>query len=190
MKRISIKTISLLLALITFLSAVAVLAGCGGDGEVTTEPPADNTTEPAPETGPEEELSPIMLADLEKYFIIRPEKNTKDLLDTINGLYQRIKSKVAIGYKDDFYKENTPAFSIGEYEILVGKTNRLETAQFLSDLKYNDYGFAQIGKKIVIAGHSDEATMKAISAFTTSNGKPPIFPPFVQYQPQIIIDTI
>ncbi len=165
MKRLSIKTISLLLALITIFSAVSLLAGCNGDDDVITEPPADTTIDPIEETEPVEEVLPIMLADLENYFIIRPDKNTSDLLDKINSLYQKIKSKVAIGYKDDFFKEDTPAFSIGEYEILVGKTNRPETAQFLADLKYNDYGFAQIGKKIVIAGHSDEATIKAIAAF-------------------------
>lgn len=165
MKQFSIKTISLLLALITLLSAVSVLAGCSGDGEVTTEPSEDTTIAPIEETEPADEMLPIMLADLENYFIVRPEKSTGDLLDQINGLYQKIKSKVAIGYKDDFFKENTPVYSMGEYEILVGKTNRPETAQFLADLKYDDYGFAQIGKKIVIAGHSEQATIKAIAAF-------------------------
>lgn len=164
MKTFSIKTISLLLALLTLLTAVSALAGCSGDGEVTTEPSADTTT-PVEETEPVEELAPIMLADLANYFIVRPEKTTGDLLTKINGLYQKLKTNVKIGYKDDFFRENTPAYSIGEYEILVGKTNRPETAQFLANLKYSDYGFEQIGKKIVIAGHSDEATMHAIDAF-------------------------
>lgn len=165
MKRISIKTISLLLALITLVSAVSVLAGCNGNGEETTEPSADNTTEPALDTEPVIEVADIMFADLENYFIVRPERTASDLLEKINGLYNKLKTDVKIGYKDDFFRENTPAYSIGEYEILVGKTNRPETAQFLSNLKYNDYGFTQIGKKIVIAGHSDQATMRAIDAF-------------------------
>lgn len=166
MKQISIRTISLLLALITLVSAMSALAGCGGDSEETTEPTADTTVEPSvEETEPVDELQPIMYADLANYFIVRPEKNSELLLDKINTLYQKLKTKVAIGYKDDFYREGTPIYSMGEYEILVGKTNRPETAQFLADLKYNDYGFAQIGKKIVIAGHSDDATISAIAAF-------------------------
>ena len=162
MKRITIKTISLLLTLMTLLS---MIVACGDDGEVTADTSADNTTAPADETTAEEELAPIMLADLGNYFVIRPEKTSSDLLEKINGLYQKLKTDTGIGYKDDFYRENTPAYAIGEYEILVGKTNRPETAQFLENMKYEDYGFAQIGKKIVIAGHSEEATIRAISAF-------------------------
>ena len=67
-----------------------------------------------------------------------------------------------------------------KHEILIGKTNRPETADFLSKLKYNDYGYAQYGDKIVIAGHSDEATMSAIQEFIFSvinkkNGEEGVF---------------
>lgn len=165
MKQLTIKTISLMLAILTLLSAVSLLAGCGEDGEVTTEPQIESTAAPVEETTPADELSPILLADLVNYSIVRPEKISGDVREKINLLYQKIKTKVEIGYKDDFYREDIPTFSMGEYEILVGKTNRPETAQFLADLKYNDYGYVQIGKKIVIAGHSDEATMKAVDAF-------------------------
>ena len=79
MKKISVKMISLLLALVTLLSAMSLLAACGDDGEVTTEAPVDNTTEPAPETEPEVEIAPIMFADLENYFIVRPERTASDL---------------------------------------------------------------------------------------------------------------
>ena len=164
MKHISIKLISLILVLVTLLSAVAVLAGCN-DEEVITEPPAESTSAPVEETEPVEEILPILYADLAKYTVVRPEKPSSDLLEKINAFYQKLKTKADIGYRDDFYLENVPAYSIGEYEIIVGKTNRPETAQFLSDMKYNDYGFAQIGKKIVVAGHSEEATIKAINAF-------------------------
>jgi hypothetical protein len=83
-------------------------------------------------------------------------------------------------YKDDFFREDVPMYQIGEYEIIIGKSNRPETREFLSNLRYNDYGYAQIGKKIVIAGHSDEATISALLKFLSDvvqkkNGEEGVF---------------
>jgi hypothetical protein len=47
----------------------------------------------------------------------------------------------------------------------VGKTNREETARFLDTLTPWQWGYALVGTKIVIAGHSDETTAEAVNAF-------------------------
>lgn len=52
-----------------------------------------------------------------------------------------------------------------EYEILIGNTNRAESAKLTDGMKNNDYDIDVIGKKIVIAGGSDEATAKAVAGF-------------------------
>lgn len=52
------------------------------------------------------------------------------------------------------------------YEILVGMTNRHETASFLETLAPNEYGFAAIGNKLVIAGWSDKTIALAVELFT------------------------
>lgn len=171
MKKTFLKVIALILTFSTLLSLTALFASCG-DGKVEETLPEDTTTIDTTvedTTAPQEELeSKVLLADLAKYSLIRPSKVASNLLDKINNLYQKIKAIEGIGYKDDFYKEGVPAYEIGEYEIIVGKTNRPETESFLSDLKYKDFGFALIGKKIVIAGHSDEATINAIDEFISA----------------------
>ena len=65
----------------------------------------------------------------------------------------------------DFYREGIKGLEMHPEEILVGKTNREETAQFLDSLTPWQWGYALVGTKIVIAGHSDETTAEAVNAF-------------------------
>ncbi|MBQ4141205.1 MAG: endonuclease/exonuclease/phosphatase family protein [Clostridia bacterium] len=168
MKKYWVKTISLFMAMLMLVSISAFFTGCSNDGgeETSAADSSDNVSE-IPETTEPSDTSnaPILVADFEKYALIRPQKVGDDLLDKINNLHQKLDSIADVDYKDDFYREDVPMYQIGEYEILVGKTNRPETIDFLSKLKYNDYGYAQYGKKIVIAGHSEDATIYAISQF-------------------------
>lgn len=60
------------------------------------------------------------------------------------------------------------ADSIGEnkaYEILVGNTNRIESIEASEELESYQYMIAVKGKKIVILGGSDYATVKAAESF-------------------------
>ncbi len=65
----------------------------------------------------------------------------------------------------DFYREGNDNYTIGEFEILVGETNRPETQEFLDGLQMWQYGYALVGQKLVIAGHDDAATRSAVEAF-------------------------
>ncbi len=65
----------------------------------------------------------------------------------------------------DFFREGYPEYAMGDYEILVGETNRPESAEFLDSLQMWQYGFALVGQKIVIAGHDVETTRLAVEDF-------------------------
>jgi len=67
----------------------------------------------------------------------------------------------------DFFREGHEAYAMGEFEILVGETNRPETQEFLDGLQMWQYGYALVGQKIVIAGHDDASTRLAVEEFRT-----------------------
>ena len=50
-------------------------------------------------------------------------------------------------------------------EILIGKTNRQESVDFVDGLAGNEYGYAVVNNKIVIAGATDELLSLAVSVF-------------------------
>ena len=50
-----------------------------------------------------------------------------------------------------------------EYEILIGATNRTESASFTAE-KDNQYGVRVVGKKLIVKGGSDGACYHAVSA--------------------------
>ena len=168
MKNITCKLMLWILVLSMLASFPLSLVSCNNTADEQTEPQqTTEATEPPVETEPP--VLSILKADLEKYSVIRPEKLSDTLKEKIRSFYQRLKEEYGVSvFKDDFYRDDIPAYKIGEYEILVGKTNRPETADFLSKLKYNDFGYAQYGNKIVIAGHSDDATINALQEFIVS----------------------
>ena len=154
-KRLFTSFLALLLILCTLISCTQN----PNEGENTTE---------SPET--EAPVETILSADLEKYILIRPEKISDDLGAVIIDFKQKLEKKTGlegIKYKDDFYREGATSESlkINEFEILVGRTNRPETAEFLAGIRYDDYGYTVINKKIVIAGHTDKNTHRAVNKF-------------------------
>ena len=52
-----------------------------------------------------------------------------------------------------------------ETEILVGKTDRPECDEFLDSIALNEYGYAVIGNKVVVAGHNLTTLELAYNAF-------------------------
>lgn len=147
------------LALLLILCALISCTQNPNEGENTTE---------SPET--EAPVETILSADLKKYILIRPEKISDDLGAVIIEFKQKLEKKTGlegIKYKDDFYREGATSESlkINEFEILVGRTNRPETSEFLAGIRYDDYGYTVINKKIVIAGHTDKNTHRAVNKF-------------------------
>ena len=108
----------------------------------------------------EESYAEILTEDLSKYTLI-----------SANGLsgggitqFWKLQSQIGeiCGSKPT---TETDYVDATEFEILVGDTNREETETFLAGLLWNDYGYAIVGNKIVIAGHTDEGTANAMKHF-------------------------
>ncbi len=157
-KGVFLRASSLLLALLL----IPMCVSCNdkrGSGDGTT----DGGTPDAAETV-------ILCSELSKYKFIRPENAGQGLTSAFIELYKSYGDAAGadIEQSDDFYREGVPGLEIAELEVLVGNTNRPESRQFLNGLRADDYGYALIGKKLVIAGHTEENTIKAIEEFSRS----------------------
>ena len=100
------------------------------------------------------------------YSIIRAEKTYDALLDKISDAYLALTdiSGNDIVFTTDYLdrgEESDPAAK----EILIGHTNRPETAEVLSQLENNEYAVAVVGNKIVITGIADSLTPMALDWF-------------------------
>ena len=165
------KTIKILCVILLGLLIAVLLAGCenGSVGEIAdTSSAAETTVDTVIDTeSVENVIEYILTSDIVKYNIVRPEDASTALVDATAAFYREVMSIYGdkIRLKDDFVIPGNAQYSAAEFEILVGNTNRDETAEFMKQLRVNDYGYAVIGKKIVIVGGSDAATALAIDKF-------------------------
>ncbi len=144
-----------LFALILCLALCLLLFSCKGDDDTTT----------TVSSGPDER--DILISELSGYEIIRPAGAGGEISGSGDTLKSAIEDKYGfkLKHRADTVRENVPAYQIKELEILIGDTNREESDAFLSALRYNDYGYGIVNKKIVIAGHTEENTVKALEKF-------------------------
>ncbi len=177
------KYLSLLLMMLMLLSS---FVGCADTdappaGESTTTVPTDAETTTGDDEPITNEPVAIAMAELANYNVIRAERAGDKVLEATSKLVKAVDQiySVKVTPKDDFFREDIPAYGKGELEILIGATNREESVEFLSTLKQNDYGYRLIGKKLVIAGHTDENTAAAVDEFIvecmSSKGEGDIF---------------
>ena len=114
-----------------------------------------------------EQLPPGLYADLSTAITIKcPDKEEAYFNKYIPMLIRTIKSKtgVAISASTDFEKgNNSNEIKNDEYEILIGDTNRLETA--LTECPENSYVIKVVGKKVVIKGSSQYYTTMGLFYF-------------------------
>ena len=151
----------LFMSFLSILLCLLMLASCN-----TAEQPTETTEAPKETEAPVEK---ILLADLENYILIRPEVIGDVLASAVSKFKKDFETSTGVEslrLKDDFFREGVESLKINEFEILVGRTNRPESQEYLSTLRYNDYGYTVINKKIVIAGHTEETTELAIKLFT------------------------
>ncbi|MBO7274584.1 MAG: endonuclease/exonuclease/phosphatase family protein, partial [Clostridia bacterium] len=125
------------------------------------ETTSDTSTTAKPETPIEPDNSvKITIEDLPKYSLVAAARSSNAVMTQFWQLQSQIKKicgKVPAA-ETDSTKE-------AEFEILVGATNRAESQAFLANLLWDDYGYAIIGNKLVIAGHTAEGTLSAIKHF-------------------------
>ena len=114
---------------------------------------------------PEEVLVHLNAAD---YELVRPSKADPYLVRLVNDWKKTFDEACGsnIGIKDDFVAfGGEPDSSLKE--ILIGKTNRPESAQVYEELgNSHKYAIKTVGNKIVIAGATTELLIRAVDDFT------------------------
>ena len=121
-----------LFSFIMVLSILLCFVACGkGDKSTDTEPPFTTTeapvTTPTPETTPP---PPSALTIVEgkqcAYTIVRPEQASSAVIKAAQDLQQYIMDNTAATVKisDDWVMRDTDPDAAGDYEILIGGTNR------------------------------------------------------------------
>lgn len=161
MKRI----IAFLLILSTLLTS-ALMTSCGSEsmGEETT----DQTTQEVQE----ESINNISLLQDGKsvYRVIRSDKITSSSPET-EAMIKVRRAIEAVGntsveLSTDWVGRNVdPDTQKDVKEILIGHTNRSETAAAISDLKVNEFIIKVSGTKIIICGYDETTTQRAAYYF-------------------------
>ena len=146
------KLLSVLLAVVFVLS---MMVACNP----TVEGPGESST-PTETDPPVPKKDPITLTT--DYVVVRPEICNDAVEDAAisltNALSDALGTRVSI--KEDFlYGDMKPA----DYEILIGQTNREESAAVLETIKYHDYSISIEGKKLVIAAYTDDQVTAAVA---------------------------
>lgn len=157
------RTIALIL---TLLLSLALFAGCGK---------ADSNNASSSEGGDSAFTTDDVVFvsdDSSVYTIVRPENADSTIVKAASSVVLTIKKQY--GLKDVKNISDDTNDGSGEYEILIGETNREETAiakQYLIDNvggRYCDYIVGSMGNKIVIIGVNDTATEAAVKYFVNN----------------------
>lgn len=166
------KKLSFLLAILLLFSAFITACNKNEAPQATTPPETTlaNTT-------PEETTSvpldtpivhtSISKEQLEKYEVIYAKNSSSEVKSEVKPLVEAVFNAfdVMLNQRTDLYYEGVESLAKGQYEILIGNTNREESETFLSTLRWDDYGYGIVGDKLVIAGKNEDGTLMALRAF-------------------------
>ena len=117
---------------------------------------------------PDEEMAEVAF-DLTKdklsaYTIVVPSQTSENMNAVAVTLQDMIEK--AIGVKPEIKTDIvTDASGESEHEILIGVADRKEAREFHSDVKINDSGYALVGKKVLILGHTEECANSSVFQF-------------------------
>ena len=178
MKLTTKRLLSLLLCFTLLLGTVAFLASCGGEEEPSESEGEENTSESteSTETEPTEYTLNLVENGKTEYVIIVPTESkyfTNDMLAAVKRLCEAFKNYTGatIEYKDDFlgwdenYEEIKP--DPNAKEILIGHTNREESAEAVEGFGIGEYVIKADGTRLVINGDTPASALNAIEYFIT-----------------------
>ena len=157
---------ALLLALLILLPAVSCAGGLPAEVTLQTE------TGTEPDTAPDQTLPGgiVICSDGECLFkVVRPDICSQTGIDAAvelkRGIEKGTASKVTI--ETDYVKgvKGDMKVSVDAPEILVGMTNRQETADVMGELPADSFAVCARGNKLVIVGTDDKATLDAVRWF-------------------------
>ena len=156
--------------LLSLIVAVSFIVACSAEQSPSATPEQSPTASATPEVTPSATPTPSA-ASLSDYCIIYPETTifTGNRYQQLAlDLQMAIKSATKINVEpyEDILDESQGYFE-EKYEILIGKTNRDESATVIdnSSLRYLDYVIKYIDGKIVIHADSDEGYQLAFEDF-------------------------
>lgn len=149
---------------VMLLAAALLMFGCQSEVEGEREQNQPETTTLVDTVSTP---SGIPLSEIAEYRVIRAEDADEMEVNAARDLRDALKKACTaeLMLATDFYREGLAGYEIGEKEILVGQTNREETALFLRGLRADDYGYGMVNGKLVIAGHTANATKAAVALF-------------------------
>ena len=129
-------------SLLCLLAITATMSACNTPAEGNDTATSDTTT-----TVPE--VKTVQIA-IDQYTLIRPDLCAQATVDAAVSLNQAVTEKTGTrfkGFTDDFVK-NESEIDPNAYEILVGDTNRPESAEAIKDVSFG-FVIKKIGNKIV-----------------------------------------
>ncbi len=157
------KLLALLLALVTVLG---LLASCG-----STETPVI-TTEQLTEAITEAPAKDITIAEAGnvEYVVVRVDNlgtdspSVREAINLRNLLKEKYGTDVAIS--TDWYNDRIAPLPESAKEIVIGQTNRVETANALAKIREKDFIITFENDRLIITGGCEEATARACAYFT------------------------
>lgn len=159
MKKAKLRILSLILASLILMSAISLMACEGGNTPGNT----DDSTEPPETTAePAQPLEIIKDGQL-NYKIIVPARADDSVLALAALLTNNIKKWYGIECSYGF-DAMTPT-SDDACEILIGDTDRPESAEAIEGLRSRDYAMMIYGKKLVLNGPNSTMVERAVNAF-------------------------
>ena len=144
-------------AILCGLMLSTAMVACGGQKNDDTLATEATTTAPEVKT---------MQINVEQYALIRPDlcpQATVDAAILFNNTVNEKTGKRFAKFSDDFVK-NESEIDPNAYEILLGATNRPESAEALKDVNYG-YVIKKIGNKIVINSTVSSLLPEAVTYF-------------------------
>lgn len=158
-----IRYIAVFLALL-MVGTMAI--SCHRDSPSDTGTSSDGTSGGTSSGDDVEKLAKLLLVSEGKsdYKIIYPENCSEYLFSSVKLLGEALKNYTGarLSQEGDFLLRDTQP---GEYEILVGHTNRAESEKTVEKLGVGGYAVEADGTKLVLCGKEDEGTANAVDYF-------------------------
>ena len=133
------KVYKLLVFLLALCQLTCVFAACQKDESEVTSDTAETTQA--------DDAFALTIDNLGQYVIVVPEEKAKELNAVVSKLQRMVKLDTGLDIPIV-----TDATEPAEYEILVGEVNREEATAFYKTAKHYDWGYALVGKKVLIVG--------------------------------------
>ena len=106
---------------------------------------------------------------LSAYIITRSDTAGDTAVQAAITLRKAMEPHISVGLTTDFVNERRgETVPEDNYEILVGATNRADSAAAMDGLRYHDFTIEKTERHIVIAGGSEESTAAAVDYFIRS----------------------